>query len=409
MTYLGRLYPFQAEGALFLAARERAYLADEMGLGKTVQAIAAARQLGLLPQDVVIVCPASVVENWRAEWYRWYDLAPGEPLIVSYNKMDAVQGHETPKLVIFDEAHYMKTPGAQRTRRGSWLAKQSQRVWMLSGTPMPNNATELYAQFKMLIPREIAALGIHSKFQWMQHFCTWTQTQFGVKVTGSKNTDRLRKLLAPVLLRRRQAQVLPQLPPLRIDHMRLEYDKEFAAGVAERSQGMLDPLQYPNDPHVSRLRRYIGQWKVEPIAHLLVEELFDDHEKKIVVLAHHRDVIDTLYDKLHSFGAVVLDGSTPSKLRLFYVDKFQTDPHTRVFIGQNTAAGIGINLTAARDIVLVEPPWSPDDMMQGIKRIHRIGQGGSCRARVYSCPNTLDDSIIGTLVQKTRMIDATIN
>lgn len=423
------LYPFQDDGVRFLCARHDAYLGDEMGLGKTVQAIAAANVLHLGGTRVLVVCPASVLHNWKREWDRWS--TQPQPTIMSYDAMRTMTLPEPPppaaihvqnaprpawSLVIFDEAHYLKNPNAQRTRVAAKVAAMSERVWMLSGTPTPNNAAELYAPMRMLMEDRLAAVTLHTYMDFLRMFCVWRPTEYGVQITGVKNVARLRELIRPVFLRRRAAEVLRDLPPLRIDHVRLDTGAQADASFGAEMQRILDeagvtwdPTSIPDSPHISRLRRFVGEYKVAAIAALLTEELTDDPAKKLVVMAHHRLVLDALEDRLHFAGVVRVDGSTLPALRAARVAQFQEQPTTRVFLGQNTAAGIGINLTAASDVVLVEPPWSPEDMMQIIKRVHRIGQDAPCRARVYSVPDTLDEAIMSVLVQKTRMIDATIN
>ena len=144
------LYRYQEEGASFLSMRRHALLADEMGLGKTVQAIIAAGIIGA--EKLVVICPAIARSNWRRELEHWN--FSGEAVIESYDKSirpsfeHAVRTY-MPDLMILDEAHYLKNPKSQRTRTlygkgctGNGLIRYAKRVWLLSGTPMPNNASD---------------------------------------------------------------------------------------------------------------------------------------------------------------------------------------------------------------------------------------------------------------------------
>jgi SNF2 family DNA or RNA helicase len=93
---------------------------------------------------------------------------------------------------------------------------------------------------------------------------------------------------------------------------------------------------------------------------------------------------------------------TPPARRQEEIDGFQK--HGGIFLAQQTAAGIGITLTRAHEIVLVEPSWSPSDNDQAIKRIHRIGQDKPCRARIFLVPDSLDEAVMGTLLRKQKML-----
>lgn len=388
------LYPYQQTGAQFLAARKRAYLADTMGLGKTAQAIAAAKNLGLT--DVAIICPASAVENWRAEWSKWD--GPGEPRIMSYNRLVNVQSIKTPELVILDEAHYCKSVSAKRTRAALNLAKQAKYAWLLSGTPMPNHPGELWAPIKYLWPDLAQELGCTTYSSWLQKFTKCRETQYGLKPYAVQNGALLRQTLKPILLRRQLKDVGIELPPLRVDIVPLP-----KTATAEKELKQYEAKADSPETYVSSLRRILGGLKVGPIAAQIQEELEANACDKIVVLYYHKDVGGGLYNLLYRYGVAGFDGSTTQKLRADAINRFQTDPDTRVFLAQQQSAGVAINLTAASEIVLVEPAWSPEDNAQAIARIHRIGQDQPCRARIFTLAGTIDTAIMATCAGKTKM------
>jgi SNF2 family DNA or RNA helicase len=378
-----------------------------MGLGKTVQAIEAARRLEV--RRPIVVCPASAVENWRREWRRW---GSGVRLgITSYSRL--IRHHKRVKrgrwdLVILDEAHYCKTPSAQRARRALELARDSDNAWLLSGTPMPNDSGELWAPFKYLWPEFPAQYGITQKVQWLDAFAKCRQTRYGAQPYAVKNAHLLKPFLHKIMLRRKWQEVGLDLPPLRIDTQLLDPDPEFADRIAEMTAGVgLDYIMEASsdDPHVSRLRHFLGLYKGEKVAKLLVEEIRDGAYDKIVVLAHHHDTLDQIEQALAGaqIEHVGFRGSTPQSRRQRAIDDFK-GTKVPVFVAQQGAAGIAINLQNAHEIVLVEPSWSPSDNAQAIKRIHRIGQEEPCRARVFAVPDTLDDRIMERLAQKLRMI-----
>ena len=395
------LYPYQKEGVEFLAANKRAYLADEMGLGKTVQAIVAARQVR--PSYVCVVCPASVVENWLREWKTWWPDFRGGLNVVSYSKLIRHNGlpiNPLPpdSLVILDEAHYCKTPGAKRTKAALRLAARAERSWLLSGTPVPNDVRELWPVFKTLWPEYPDWWNTTTAYKWMDHFTNWAETDYGPRIYSNKLAvkTQLVPALRQVMLRRKLWEVALDLPPLRTTVQYLDRDPALDERIQE--------LAGSDDPeHLSTLRRLLGEYKALPVARVLLDEIEAGND--MVVLYHHKNtgrvVFDILADNTH--GPVWgFDGSTPATERQRQIDGFQREGG--VFLAQQGAAGIGITLTRASEIVLVEPSWSPSDNDQAIKRIHRIGQDSPCRARIFAVPGSLDEALMLALARKTNMI-----
>lgn len=388
-----KLYPYQELGAYFLAARKRAYLADTMGLGKTAQAITAAQNLGLA--DVAIICPASAVENWRAEWSKWE--GSGHPRTMSYNRLVNCQPIRTPELVILDEAHYAKSVSAKRTKAALRLAAQAPYAWLLSGTPMPNHPGELWAPIKYLWPEVAEYCSCKTYNDWLQKFCKCRMTDWGLKPYAVQNGFFLRETLKPILLRRRIEDVGIELPPLRVDVVPLP-----KTATAEKELKKYENAD-AQETYVSTLRRILGGLKAKPIADQISEELYDRAYDKIVILYYHKDVGHALADILECYGTAGFDGSTPQKERAAQIEMFQTDRNVRVFLAQQQSAGVAINLTAASEIVLVEPAWSPEDNAQAIARIHRIGQDVPCRARIFTLAGTIDSAIMAACAGKTKM------
>jgi SNF2 family DNA or RNA helicase len=405
------LYDYQKTGVAFLAARTRAYLADTMGLGKTIQAASAARQLwdsGAIPQipHIVVVCPASTRVNWEREWETWG--CPGKVDIISYasRELKALAERGKPHVVILDEAHYVKNPSAKRTRNALTLARRSKYAWLLSGTPMPNHPGELYTPFKYLWPEALQAEKAHTYARFIRRFCKVHITQWGEKPYAAKNADVLYGMIRPVMLRRTLDGVGLDLPPLRVTRSwlrRKDVDQRILTELEERvSLDEMDAQEY-----TSTVRRMLGNLKALPVARVLVEEYQDGQWESIVVMAHHRGVLDALQAHFEEHGMAVcrLDGSTPAGRRQGIVDAFNAG-EAEVFLGQQTASGVGINLQSASEIVLVEPDWTPDGNWQAIKRIHRIGQDSPCRARIFTVAETLDEHIINAIHRKTEMQEA---
>jgi SNF2 family DNA or RNA helicase len=406
------LYPHQEQGARFLAERERAYLADDMGLGKSAQALVAAQMVGA--RSILVIAPASTLPNWEREMELWGPWGPNLTFTaISYSSQRklATAAETTWDVVIMDEAHYVKNPKAKRTRAALAVAKQARHVWLLSGTPMPNHPGELYAPMKALWPHVLTQLGIGSYQSWIDRFCQYKMVSFGrgrpqPKIFGAKNLDQLKPHMRDVLLRRRLMDVALDMPPLRVDTHRLPADSGFEKHLGPDAQQLLAAIQAEDtapDGSAAKLRRLMGEYKAPRIAFEVGKELEDGAYPKIVLLAYHHAALDTLERELKDFNPVGFRGSTTTEKRQEAIDRFTNDPTCRVFIAQQTAAGVGINLQVASEIVLVEPAWSPDDNAQAIKRIHRIGQDAPCRARIFTVAGSLDEAIMGTLQRKLRM------
>lgn len=405
------LYPHQPEGITFLAERDRAYLADVMGLGKTVQAALAADRAGV--SSVLIIAPASTIPNWEREWAEWGPQV--NVACISYSsrkKLDMAAGAEW-DLVILDEAHYCKNPKAKRTQAALAIAAEAGRAWLLSGTPMPNHPGELYAPMEALWPEVLEQLGISTYMQWVDRFCQYKRVTYGrgwgqpaLKIFGAKNLDQLKPYMADIMLRRKEVE---GLPPMRVHLSRLPRDAGFERALAQTGVDAgalaraIDAEETSDDKSASKLRRLMGEYKAPRIAFQIAKELEDRAYLKIVVLAYHHSVLDALERGLADFNPVGFRGSTPQAQRQEAIDLFTNDPTRRVFIAQQTAAGVGINLQVASEIVLVEPAWSPDDNAQALKRIHRIGQDVPCRARIFTVAGSLDEAIMGTLQRKLQM------
>jgi len=149
------------------------------------------------------------------------------------------------------------------------------------------------------------------------------------------------------------------------------------------------------------LRRYTAMSKVGAVAKMLDQELIERQYDKVVVFAIHKDPIDTLREALKRHGAVALYGGTPPTKRQRNIDKFQNDPKCRVFIGQVTAAGTLITLTAANQVVFLESSWVPADNAQAAMRCHRIGQTRPVFVRVIGLAGSIDEQVQATLRRKT--------
>lgn len=424
-----QLFPYQITGAKFLAERGKALLADEMGLGKSAQAIEA---VSLCEQNsnndcpanwkVLIVSPASVVENWKREIARF-----GSPAFLwdvrSYDK--AARGdvgqHDEWHVLILDEAHYLKNHKAKRTKAVfgekcdgvGGLVERAKHVFCLTGTPMPNNASELWPMLRAVMPQTIPGRGKPLTYWgFVNRYCKTRDNGFGIQIVGTKNAGELKAALAPCVLRRKKDEVLTDLPPIRFDELALDGKivlPQDCADEVKRVHAALEKDGFDGlkaiAPHVAQYRRLCGLAKVDSVVGWIKEQLEGGLEK-LVVFAHHRDVLDAIESAFHLIDVSVcrINGSVSVDERQREVDRFQTQSTYPLFLGQIQAAGTGITLTAASDALFVESSWVPAENEQAAMRIHRIGQRNACLVRFATIAGSIDAQIQRAVMRKTQDI-----
>lgn len=414
------LYSFQQEGRDFLAGRNVALLADEPGLGKTVQAIMAVNQLPPTLGRCVrvhVVCPASVCESWRRHIA---DLAVSIDRshfgttwrVESYDM--AARWHEGNgtlpiDVLILDEAHYLKNRRAKRTTaiygpkldRLNGLAASASYVFLLTGTPVPNNPSELWSHMHALFPESIPSKRMPTRpmnyFEFEQHFCKVRADFWGHRhIEGGKNLTELQLRLSPYTLRRMKDEVMRDLPPVQISLLPLTVSPADVKRIAAEAAGYDETM-----PPAPTLRRFTGLAKVEPMVEW-VRDWFAGGGGKLVLFAHHREVIDGLNREFPE--ASVVTGDTSGYMRQTAIDRFQNIADYKLFIGQLQAAGTGITLTAASTVILVESSWVPAENEQAAMRIHRIGQKNACDVRFAHAAGTIDEHIQATAMRKIETI-----
>lgn len=459
------LYGYQWEGANWLAGRDRALLADEPGLGKTGQLIVACDLVRA--NQIMVVSPATLRENWRIEFMKFsiwgHDITvfdsvakfeegprPGVNIInydlltrgfekTSFRFTKAMQKwlDEWWDVVIADESHSLKERESLRTRailEARGIHGRTSRLWLATGTPMPNHPGELWTTLCALGATEL------DYKEFVNRYCTVGGYGYAKgKPQGAKvsTSAELNKMLRSVMKRRYKTLVMPELPPIRVDDFpipeskikierffedalsdksgtmkKIREQEDFVTEVWQRAIGtggkmtMADMIRVLESvgPSVALYRRWLGAVKASAFLPILEDELKNNAYDKIVLFAHHKQVIAFLKAKLKAYQPQVIDGSTPPAMRQKAIDTFQRDPKARVFIGQTLAAGTGITLTAASEIVVLEPDWVPANNAQAIMRCHRIGQKNSVRARFVRLADSLDDYIADTLTRKTREI-----
>jgi SWI/SNF-related matrix-associated actin-dependent regulator of chromatin subfamily A-like protein 1 len=418
-----QLLPFQHTGAWFLATRPRALLADEQRVGKTPQAI---RACDLLAADsILVLCPAIARVNWLREFGRFSDrtgaavVSAKDPIdrrltVCSYdNLIDAgvyARLSANWDVVIMDEAHYCKNLAAQRTQAAFGVANGAWYAWALSGTPAPANASELHP---LLSRFGITRL---SYWEFVRRYCKYHETPYGVQITGNKNVEELRELLTPIMLRRRLAEVAPDMPPARWSTVTLEPGRvddlctreEMRAALTQlpKLQAALDRAQ----DDIERLgdaardyRRLLGLQKVAPLVELLTAEL-DSGTPNIVVFGWHRDVIEALTAALRAYGSRSIHGGTSDTDKAAYQEEFRTGT-CRVLGCQIVAAGTAIDLSVSDDLLFAELDYTPGNNSQAAMRCVSQFKRNPVRVRVASVADSLDERINEIVARKSRALN----
>lgn len=412
-------YPYQMTGIKFLKERNNACLWDEPGLGKSFQSLSAAKELGV--KNAIIICPASVRMVWKTECAKVgltsqeitkpSDIRTGFN-VVSYEGASKFKDHFRKHkwdLLIGDEGHYLKSPKARRTKSIygdkcdtiGGIAENCQRIWVLTGTPMPNDPSELWATLHTLFPDALEKRNGRLMTYWdfVGRFCLTKNNGFGIQIMGGKNLNDLRDRIRGRALRRKKLEVLKDLPPIRYEMLPVE--GKLGAISTEESElvkeclGKDEPLEYLKKigTHVASLRKITGLAKVDSVMQWVKESPYE----KVVLFAHHKAVIEKLRELE---GSVYVDGSCNQSHREKAVKDFQ-EGDAKVFIGQIQAAGTGLTLTAANVLLFVEVSWTPAENRQAADRIHRIGQTDSCLVYFAMIPGSIDENIIKVVKRKT--------
>jgi len=411
--------PYQRAGIAYATQRKSTLIGDEMGLGKTIQAIGVINATA--PKTVLVVCPASLKINWKNEMTKWLvaerdiqivngggEQIPGTPdvVIINYDVLtkhkDAINARAW-DLVIMDEAHYIKNPKAKRT--GVAVGIKANRKVVLTGTPITNRPIELQPIAGYLDP---ATFG--NFFQFGRRYAAAYRDRFGWHFDGASNLDELQRLLRQsFMIRRKKDQVLKELPEkvrqiivLPNANYSDEVKKEFetlADAVTETSSQEVEFEQMSGVRHDTALAKV-----ADVVAHVA------DIDHQVVVMAHHKDVVEGIKQGLEVAGktVVTLTGDCTQAHRQNSVDTFQAG-NADFFIGTIGAAGVGITLTSASHVVFAELDWVPGNVSQAEDRCHRIGQDNSVLVQHLVVDGSIDARLAEVLVNKQKVLDKALD
>ena len=329
--------------------------------------------------------------------------------------------------LILDEGHLLKNTAAKRTRAvyGSRrdspgaLIRRTKRVWVATGTPIVNDPSDFWPHVSRLLPHVLEDLQIVKKDQWVDKFCHVRQTPYGPVVTGGKNLEELRTVLAPYVSRAKKENIL-DLPPLHVTQLWVPARDIDLDGIPPEALQELERLLDNNQTErlgelmapLATLRRRIGILKAAHCADIVRTEM-ESGGGKTILFYHHKDVGEALVEQLrpqHIFkeGIAHYTGGMAQAKRDAVVKQFTGDKNCRVLVAQIMAAGTGLNLQAAERVIIVEPAWTPASNEQAIARAYRAGQKKKVWASFVCLENSIDERITSALIRKQRIIDGAI-
>jgi hypothetical protein len=423
-------------------AGHRSYLlADEPGLGKTAQALLAANVTGSYP--LLVVVPNVVKVNWAREVEKWTpqrvstvvhgdgaDIdAFADVVIVNYEVLDrhvAWLSRRGFKGMVVDEAHFIKNKDSQRSKNVQALSKSIRAVTpkalmiALTGTPLINQIED----FRMIWQ----FLGwIDDKKPLAELMRRLEETELDPGDNGFFRAAR-DSVVDMGIVRRKKVDVAADIPARRVADIPVELDGEAGRSIREAEAALVARLveryrrvvatRPDSDPadiirlvaaaeleetrqaggdgsgdNVFTMVRKIGQAKATPAADYTVN--LARNVGKVVFFAKHIDVMDTAERHFAAAGltTVSLRGDQTSKARQLAIDAFTNDPDVAVAVCSLTAAGVGVNLQAASNVVLAELSWTNAEQTQAIDRVHRIGQELPVTAWRIIAAGTLDGRI----------------
>ena len=440
------LLPYQRAGVKYAAQAKRCFIADDMGLGKTLQAIATLEYVRD-SYPAVVVCPPNLVLNWQKEYEKWLperkvvtvtdrktfpEHKDFDVLVIGYSNINHWQKQiKDFRSFVFDESHYIKSPTSQRTKAAIKIARTAPRqgiVLCLTGTPVTNRPAEYASQLDVL--GKLNTFG--GLWGFYRRYCGAFRDRFGQwNISGNSNLDELNeKLRGNCYIRRTKDQVLKDLPPVRhaniivagsptqmAEYRKAERDiveylveraKQIALelGTSPGSAAVVAKIKAEANEHLVRisvLRRLAAKAKMDSVV-----EFIESHKEaglKVVVAAHHRDVVDEIANK---FGGLKIQGGMLVEEVEAAKSRFQEEPteDAPVIVLSIQAAKTGHTLTASQDVLFVELPWTPADVDQTYSRCHRLGQKGSVTATYLLCEGTVDEEIYNLISRKRGVVNA---
>ncbi|MBL7765732.1 MAG: DEAD/DEAH box helicase [Chitinophagaceae bacterium] len=438
------LRPYQKAGFQWLAHLDQikwgGLLADDMGLGKTIQTLTFLQHFKNQYEGLhaLIICPTTLLFNWENEIKKFtpeltylIHHGPGRTSkkenLYGYNLIISTYGTLRSDVsmligidfdyIILDESQTIKNP-ISKVAKAAQLIPARNRI-ALSGTPMQNNTFDLFAQMNFLNP---GMLGNKEFFR--EQFAKPVD-----KLQDEESKGHLRKLIYPFLLRRTKEQVAKDLPERTEITIRCEMGPEQKAiyesyrnlyrskilGTIETQgidksqftilQGLMKLRQICDSPAIlnDEVKQANHSVKLDELVRELQENL-SDH--KVLIFSQFLGMLALIREKLkeNDIPHQYFDGSYTARQREDAIHDFQNNDSCRAFLISLKAGGMGLNLTAADYVYIVDPWWNPAVEQQAIDRTHRIGQTKNIFAYRLICKDTVEEKIMTLKERKTVLV-----
>ena len=405
-------------------------LADDMGLGKTIQALSSLQRFrdNNASMTAIVVCPTTLMFNWENEIKKFtpkltYRIHHGgerirdKKIFVDHDVIITTYGTLRSDIkfmletnfdyIVLDESQAIKNPQSKVTK-AACLLNAKNRLCM-SGTPLQNNTFDIYAQMNFLNP------GMLGSVEYFRNEFATPIDKFGER----EHKEHLKKLLFPFILRRTKEQVAKDLPEKTetilfcemeeeqrniYDAYRNDYRDKILGVIKEQGiqksqltilQGLMKLRQICDSPAIMNESEQMPNVsvKLDELSREITENI-GNH--KALVFSQFLGMLGLIREKLTELGVKFeyFDGSTSAVDREKAIQSFQKNDEVRVFLISLKAGGVGLNLTAADYVYIVDPWWNPAVEQQAIDRTHRIGQTKNIFAYRMICKDTIEDKIL---------------
>ena len=436
------LYNYQKNGVAFLTTVGSGLLADEVGCGKTPMALAACEIIRITdklthraePGRVLILCPAILKEQWKAEIRKFYTEATATVVsgtqaqrITKWTKQTRyiIANYElllrdwgliasVPwDVIICDEATRISNPRAKQTKAVKKL--QTRYKFALTGTPFNNNVENIWSIFDWLRP---GILG-----NWWQFINTYCVKNYWNAIVGYRNLDEMRECIRPYMLRRTKAEVLTELPEIISTDISLELSdkekklynqikQELLLEIAEGDVNKIENITTVSNAMVKMVRlkqltcgmELLGEVKESTKLNALHELLptWINGERKAIIFTQFSKFADILERELAEYKPLKITGEVKNRDEI--LNAFKDDVKHRILI--STSAGqYGLNIQAASVVVHMDQEWSLGKMEQRIGRAHRVGQKQTVLEYSLVCKGTIDMYVRRVLRKKQELSD----
>lgn len=427
------LYPYQMEGFCWVRfLRDHglgACLADEMGLGKTVQTIAflaSEYERGRATKPSLVVVPLSLIGQWHQELERFCPMLSVRTLHgvgLASNDLEKINifitTYETVvrrfddfaeidfAVLVLDEAQQCKNKSTKRWH--SIAALKREFTLVITGTPMENHEREFVSVMDLALPG--FACVIEAKVDFNQFH--------------TRAFSLIAKCASPFLLRRKKAEVLNCIPQKRVNNVYLDMDGDQAEFYARMQSEVIESVEGDKDSiailaGITRLRQICVSPSLtgvsasfhSPKIKYLVDELVEMRKKKrsCLVFSQFTAALDELEEELKGAGLSILriDGAVSGLRRQEIVRDFQGSSTPQVMLLSLKAGGVGLNLTKASAVFLLDPWWNPAAEDQAVDRAHRIGQMKTVDVRRLVMRGTLEEQILSLQRRKRKIFECIV-